>query len=111
MERTYACRVVACNAERQDVCESSDVVENEVESNNSKWARKMRHVVKLLIVAEIQSDSERDAVVAEAHTKLDAFREATLPWENYGVTLYRATPNDLSRDLLKRQIEVKPLPE
>jgi len=71
----------------------------------------MKHVVKLLTVVEIEVDSEKDVAVAEAHARLNAFREATLPSENYGVTLYRATPDDLSSDLLNRQVEVTPLPE
>ena len=52
----------------------------------------MKHLVKFLTVVEIEVDSEMHAAVEEAQASLDAFREATLPSENYGVTLYRATP-------------------
>jgi len=65
----------------------------------------MKHVVKFLTVVEIEVDSEMHAAVEDAQARLDAFREATLPSENYGVTLYRATPADLSDDLLRRQVE------
>jgi hypothetical protein len=66
----------------------------------------MKHLVKLLAVVEIAVDSEMDAAVEEAQAILDAFREATLPSENYGVTVYRATPDDLSERLLLRQVEL-----
>jgi hypothetical protein len=69
----------------------------------------MKHLVKLLTVVEIKVDSEVDAAVDEAQARLDAFREATLPSDNYGVTLYRATPDDLGEDLLSRQVELLPL--
>ena len=66
----------------------------------------MWHLVKFLTVVEIKVDAEMDAAVEEAQAILDAFREATLPSENYGVTLYRATQDDMSDDLMKRQVEV-----
>jgi hypothetical protein len=69
----------------------------------------MKHLVKFLTVVEIEVNSEDYAAVEDAQAKLDAFREATLPSENYGVTLYRATPDDLSDDLRRRQVEVIPL--
>src|SRR5947208_742392 len=75
----------------------------------SPGTKSMKHLVKLLTVVEIEVDSELHAAVDEAQAKLDAFREATLPSDNYGVTLYRATPDDLSDDLLRRQAELIPL--
>jgi hypothetical protein len=69
----------------------------------------MKHLVKFLTVVEIEVNSEEYSSVEFAQAKLDAFREATLPSENYGVTLYRATPEDLSDDLSRRQVEVIPL--
>ncbi len=66
----------------------------------------MKHLVKFLTVVEIEVDSAVDAAVAEAQATLDAFREAILPSQNYRVTLYRATPDDLSEGLLRRQVEV-----
>jgi hypothetical protein len=69
----------------------------------------MKHLVKFLTVVEIEVNSEMHAEVEEAQAILDAFREATLPSENYGVTLYRATPDDLSDELLRRQVELLPL--
>ena len=64
----------------------------------------MKHLVKFLTVVEIEVDTEEMHDPAEeAQVKLDAFREATLPSENYGVTLYRATPEDLRGDLLRRR--------
>ena len=71
----------------------------------------MKHLVKFLTVVEIVVDSQTDAAVEDAHAMLDAFREATLPSENYGVTLYRATTDDLSDDLLERQVELITLSE
>jgi hypothetical protein len=64
----------------------------------------MKHVVSFLTVVEIEVDSETDAAVEDAQAILDSFREATLPSENYGVSLYRATPDDLSDDLMERQV-------
>jgi hypothetical protein len=69
----------------------------------------MKHLVKFLAVVEIEVDSDKHVAEEEAQTRLDAFREATLPSENHGVTPYRATPDDLSDDLLRRQIELRPL--
>lgn len=71
----------------------------------------MKQIVKLLTVVEIEVDSESDDAVAEAHAVLDAFREATLPSENYGVTLYSAASNDLSSDLVNPQSGKAPEPE
>ncbi len=70
-----------------------------------------KHLVKFLTVVEIEVDSAMDAAVAEAQATLDAFREATLPSQNYGVNLYRATPDDLSESLLRRHFELTELPE
>jgi hypothetical protein len=69
----------------------------------------MKHLVKFLAVVEIEVDSDMQVAEEKAQIQLDAFREATLPSENHGVTLYRATPDDLSDDLLRRQIELRPL--
>jgi hypothetical protein len=70
----------------------------------------MKHLVKFLTVVEIEVDTdEMHDPAEEAQVKLDAFREATLPTENYGVTLYRATPEYLSDDLLQRYVEVIPV--
>ncbi len=71
----------------------------------------MKHLVKFLTVVEIAVDSEMDAAVEDARAILDAFREATLPSENYGVTLYCATPDDLTEGLLRRQVELTVLSE
>ena len=71
----------------------------------------MKYVVKFLTVVEIEVDSETQTASQEAQAKLDAFREAALPSENYGVTLYRATPDDLNDDLLSHQVELTPLSE
>jgi hypothetical protein len=68
----------------------------------------MNYIVKLLTIVEIETTYSVDSAVEEAQAKLDAFREATLPFENYGVSLYRATPEYLSDDLLRRQVEVIP---
>ena len=76
------------------------------ESKSSKRLNEMKQLVKFLIVAEIEVDSEESDAIAQAHAALDSFRESVLPSENYGVTLYRATPNDLTSDLLNRQVEV-----
>ena len=66
----------------------------------------MNQVVKFLIVAEIEVDSEEGGAIAQAQATLDSFRESIQPSENYGVTLYRATPDDLTSDLLNRQLEI-----
>ena len=66
----------------------------------------MKRLVKFLTVTEIEVDSEGIAAVAEAQAKLDAFRESVLPSENYGVTIYRAMDDDLTDNLLNRQVEV-----
>ena len=71
----------------------------------------MKHLVRFLAVVEIEVDAETNAAVEDAQARLDAFREATLPSENHGVTLYRATPDDLSDDLLRRQVALTLLPE
>lgn len=57
-------------------------------------------LVKVLMVAEIEVDDDAaqdddDRPGRDADVKLDAFREAVLPSENYGVTLYKATPDDV----------------
>lgn len=58
--------------------------------------------VSLLVVAEIEIDTANlddplDPVdqMAEAMLRFDAFREAVLPTENYGVTLYMPGSKDL----------------
>jgi hypothetical protein len=53
-------------------------------------------IVRLLFFAEIDVGEQPNAYAAEpeAEAKLDAFREAVLPSENYGITLYRA-PDEL----------------
>jgi hypothetical protein len=66
----------------------------------------MTFIVKLLTIVEINITNSVNSLVEEAQAKLDAFREATLPYENYGVSLYRATPEDLSDDLLRHQVEI-----
>ena len=71
----------------------------------------MKHLVKFLTVVEIEVEAETHAAAEAAQEKLDAFREATLPSENYGVTPYRATPDDLSDDLLRRQVALILPPE
>jgi len=70
-----------------------------------------KHIVKFLTIVEIEVDSEIHVSEEEAQIRLDAFREATLPSENYGVTLYRATPDDLSDDLVRYQVAIMPLSE
>jgi hypothetical protein len=52
----------------------------------------MKH--KLLLVAEI--DVEGGNPEAEARARLDAFREAVVPSQNYGITLYLATAQDVA---------------
>lgn len=71
----------------------------------------MKHLARFLAVVEIEVDAETHAAVEGARARLDASREATLPSENHGVTLYRATPDDLSDDLLRRQVALTLLPE
>jgi len=71
----------------------------------------MKYLVKFLTIVEIEIETEMDLPDEEAQAKLDEFREATLPSDNYGVTLYRATPDDLSDDLLRRQVELILLPD
>jgi hypothetical protein len=66
----------------------------------------MKKRVRFLTVTEIEVDWEGAAAVEEAQAKLDAFREATQPSQNYGVTLYRATPEDLTDELLRLQVEL-----
>jgi hypothetical protein len=72
--------------------------------------RKVKDVVKLLLVAEIEVESP-GAAIAQARTRLDAFRESFLPSENCGVTLYCATWDDLTNELLNSQVEVTPFVE
>ena len=45
---------------------------------------------RLLLVMETEAEND-----SEAHDQLDRFREAVLPAENFGVSLYRATHEDL----------------
>jgi hypothetical protein len=71
----------------------------------------MKQVVKFLIVAEIEVDSHEGGAVAEAQARLDSFRESVLPSENYGLTLYRASANDLTAQLLNSQVEVTRPPD
>jgi hypothetical protein len=71
----------------------------------------MKHLVKFLTVVEIEVDAETHAAAEGAQARLDAFREAIQPSENYGVTLYRATPDDLGDDLLRRQVAFRLLSE
>lgn len=58
--------------------------------------------VKFLMSAEIEiSDRrslERGTFVDEAQAKLDAFREATLPRMNYGITLFRTRAGEPGLD-------------
>jgi hypothetical protein len=49
--------------------------------------------VRILMVAEIRIRSAEDPT--KALTRLDQFRERVLPSERWGITLYRATPEDL----------------
>jgi hypothetical protein len=67
-------------------------------------------IVKMLLVAEIEIGEYCERIEDTAHetgtlppgaedfaqSKLDAFREAVLPTENYGVSLYRV-PKDFQR--------------
>ena len=71
----------------------------------------MKCLVRFLTIVEIEIDSEVDLPDEEAQAILDSFREATLPFENYGVSLYRATPEDLTDDLLSRQVAIIVPPE
>jgi hypothetical protein len=64
----------------------------------------MNTVVKLLAIVEIEVDA--DDPVGAAQDILDTFREAVIPSENYGVTIYRATGEDLTRELVSNQAEV-----
>jgi hypothetical protein len=52
-----------------------------------------RMVVRLLLVAEMEVPGEEP--VQEAQDKLDAFREAARPSEEWGVTLHRVSPDGL----------------
>jgi hypothetical protein len=69
----------------------------------------MKCLMKLFIIVDIETTYNVDSASEDAQATLDAFREATLPYENYGVSLYRATPEYLTDDLLRRQVEVIPL--
>jgi hypothetical protein len=44
----------------------------------------MKQLLKFLTVVEIEVESQINSAIDEAHALLDAFREATLPSENYG---------------------------
>jgi hypothetical protein len=70
----------------------------------------MKYVVKFLTVAEIDVESELNAAIVQAQSAFDSFRESCLPSENHGVLLYRATPDDLIRDLVENQVHVTPKP-
>jgi hypothetical protein len=70
----------------------------------------MKYLVKFLAIVEIEVRSATCAI-QHAQAVLDAFREVTLPSEDYGVTLYRASPDDLSDDLLQHQVALTPLSE
>ena len=61
--------------------------------------------VKLLMIAEVEVE-QKDAAIEEAHDKLDAFREATLTGQNYGITLFCIHPRDMSEDLALHGKEV-----
>ena len=61
--------------------------------------------VKLLMVAEIEVPDDSEPL-EEAHDKLDAFREATLPSQNYGITLSCINPREMSEDLALHGKEV-----
>jgi hypothetical protein len=50
--------------------------------------------VRLLMIAEIEVE-DAESAVAEAQARLDAFREAVLPLDNYGISLYRTSLGDL----------------
>jgi hypothetical protein len=69
----------------------------------------MKYLVKFLTVVEIEIRSDMHTAANKAQAKLDAFREATLPLDNYGLTIYRATQDDLTDDLLRKQVELLPL--
>jgi hypothetical protein len=57
--------------------------------------------VQLLLIAEVEVEN-RIAPLEEAQEKLDAFREAVLPSENYGIHLARTSGDELeSTDLLR----------
>ena len=49
--------------------------------------------IKLLLIAELEVAGGNPLATAQA--KLDAFREAVQPAAEYGLTLYRATAEDL----------------
>lgn len=48
----------------------------------------MRRRILLVVELDARNDHEADGV-------LDAFRETVLPSENYGLSIYRATPTDV----------------
>jgi len=55
--------------------------------------------VQILTVIEIDVDpkTKPSQLADHAQTKLDAFREAIGPSENYGLCIFRATGDDLDR--------------
>ena len=63
-------------------------------------------VVKFLAVVEIVVDLDRGDPVETAQETLDHFRENLVPAENYGITIYRATSEDLTETILKHQVVV-----
>ena len=77
-------------------------------SKNPHGGKEMKQTVKFLTVVEIEVDTEEDVAVAHAQALLDAFRESTLPSENYGVRILRATAEDLTGGLLRHKLEVRP---
>ena len=50
--------------------------------------------IKLLLIAELEVAGGNPLATAQA--KLDAFREAVQPAAEYGLTLYRATVDDVA---------------
>lgn len=50
--------------------------------------------VKTVLMVEMKVKHE-DTAIEELEEKLDAFREAVLPSENYGLTIWRAGRTDL----------------
>jgi len=59
----------------------------------------MNGKVKVVLIAEIEMNNPSPSQ-NEVQAKLDAFREAVLPAENYGITLYRPTRQE-AEDILE----------
>jgi len=51
--------------------------------------------VRLLLIAEMERQADNVDALGEAEHRLDAFREAVLPYENYGITFHRARIGDV----------------